>query len=231
MMPMEMPTSFGAHGAYRVVEEIGRGGFATVCKAYHEALDRHVAIKVLKPEILEDEQGRERFIREARIAARPGGHPNIVAIFDYGEQDGLAYLVLEYIDGTTLQKRLAQPISFPEIDRIVVGVASALDFAHAHQLVHRDVNEANVLFGNDGRVVLSDFGIARMLDSAGSITASVAGTPKYMSPEQVMGYSSTGAATSMRPGRWCTGCSAAGRRSPDRRSRSSISTSTGYLGG
>ena len=118
-MPMEMPTSFGPHGAYRVVEEIGRGGFATVYKAYHDALDRYVAIKLLRPEILGNEQGRERFIREARIAARLGGHPNIVAIYDYGEQDGLAYLVLEYIDGTTLQKRLAEPISFAEIERIV----------------------------------------------------------------------------------------------------------------
>lgn len=186
-MPMEMPASFGPHGALRVVEEIGKGGFATVYKAYHDTLDRHVAIKVLRPEILGDEQGRERFIREARIAARLGGHPNVVAIYDYGEQDGLAYLVLEYIDGTTLQKRLAQPISFEEIERIVVGVASALDFAHAHHLVHRDVKEANVLLGNDGRVVLSDFGIAKLLDSVPSVTGTrVIGTPEYMSPEQII---------------------------------------------
>src|SRR5262245_22263839 len=107
MMPMEMPASFGPHGAYRVVEEIDKGGFATVYRAYHDTLDRYVAIKLLRPEILGDAEGRERFIREARIAARLGGHPNIVTIFDYGEQDGLAYLVLEYIDGTTLLKRLA----------------------------------------------------------------------------------------------------------------------------
>jgi serine/threonine protein kinase/Cu/Zn superoxide dismutase len=185
-MPMEMPASFGPHGAYRVVEEIGKGGFATVYQAYHDALDRYVAIKVLRPEILGDEQGRERFIREARIAARLGGHPNIVAIYDYGEQDGLAYLVLEYIDGTTLQKRLAQPISFAETERIVGGVASALDFAHAHQLVHRDVKESNVLFGNDGRVVLSDFGIAKLLDAMTPVTATMVGTPEYMSPEQIL---------------------------------------------
>src|SRR5215204_5290627 len=135
---MEMPRSFGPHDAYRVIEEIGKGGFATVYKAYHDTLDRYVAIRVLRPEILGDEQGRERFIREARIAARLGGHPNIVTIYDYGEQDGLAYLILEYIEGTTLQKRLAQTISVAEIERVVDGVSSALDFAHAHQLVHRD---------------------------------------------------------------------------------------------
>ena len=183
---MDMPTSFGPHGAYHVVSEIGKGGFATVYKAYHAALDRYVAIKVLRPELLQVDQGRERFEREARIAARLSGHPNIVAIYDYGEQDGLAYLILEYIDGTTLQKRLAQPISFAEIGRIVSGVASALDFAHAHHLVHRDVKEANVLFGNDGRVVLSDFGIAKLLDSVTSVTATILGTPEYMSPEQVI---------------------------------------------
>jgi serine/threonine protein kinase/N-acetylneuraminic acid mutarotase len=185
-MLMEMPTSFGPHDAYRVVEEIGKGGFATVYKAHHAALDRYVAIKVLRPELLRDEHGRQRFEREARIAARLSGHPNIVTIYDYGEQDGLAYLILEYIDGTTLQKRLAEPISFAEIDRIVSGVSAALDFAHGHHLVHRDVKEANVLFGKDGRVVLSDFGIAKLLDSVTSVTASVIGTPEYMSPEQVM---------------------------------------------
>ena len=185
-MSMEMPTSFGPDDAYRVIGVIGSGGFATVYKAYHDILDRYVAIKVLRPEILRDQHGRDRFIREARIAARLGGHPNIVAIYDYGEQDGLAYLVLEFVDGTTLQRRLAQTISFAELDQIVNGVASALDFAHEHQLVHRDVKEANVLLGNDGRVVLSDFGIARLLDSAASVTTSVAGTPEYMSPEQIM---------------------------------------------
>src|SRR5215217_4728055 len=186
-MPMDMPTSFGPHGAYHVVSVIGKGGFATVYKAYHAALDRHVAIKVLRPELLQVDQGRERFEREARIAGRLGGHPNIVAIYDYGEQDGLAYLVLEYIDGTTLQKRLAQPISFAETERIVGGVAAALDFAHAHQLVHRDVKEANVLFGNNGRVVLSDFGIAKLLDAMTPVTATMVGTPEYMSPEQILG--------------------------------------------
>ena len=185
-MPMEMPTSFGPHAAYRVVEEIGKGGFATVYKAYHDALDRYVAIKVLRPEILGDEQGRERFVREARIAARLGGHPNIVTIYDYGEQDGLAYLILEYIEGTTLQKRLAQTISFAEIERVVEGVSSALDFAHSRQLVHRDVKEANVLFGSDGRVLLSDFGIAKLLNAMTPVTATMVGTPEYMSPEQVL---------------------------------------------
>jgi formylglycine-generating enzyme required for sulfatase activity len=184
---MQMPESFGHQGAYRVVSEIGRGGFATVYKAYQASLDRHVAIKVLRPEVVQDSTGVERFQREARAAARLGGHPNIVTIYDYGEQDGMAYLVLEFIDGGTLQDRLTRSISAGDIERIVTGVASALEYAHANQLVHRDVKPSNVLIGNDGRVVLSDFGIAKLLDAATSLTGAAIGTPEYMAPEQITG--------------------------------------------
>ncbi len=181
------PDQFGHEGTYRVVGELGRGGFATVYKAYHASLDRHVAIKVLRPELVQDETGLQRFQREARAAARLGGHPHIVTIYDYGEQDGRAYLVLEYIEGMTLEQRLKEPLPIAEVPRIVNAVASALDFAHRHQLIHRDVKPANVLLGKDGRVVLSDFGIAKLLDSATSLTGLVVGTPEYMAPEQVTG--------------------------------------------
>ncbi len=184
---MLQPQTFGHQGAYQVVSEIGRGGFATVYKAYQGSLDRHVAIKVLRSEVVQDEQGIQRFQREARAAARLGGHPHIVTIYDYGEQDGRVYLVLEYIEGSTLQERLTQPISATEIERITNGVGSALDFAHAHQLVHRDIKPSNVLLSKDGRVVLSDFGIAKLLDAATASTGAVIGTPEYMAPEQVTG--------------------------------------------
>ncbi len=167
---MPMPESFGHQGAYRVVSEIGRGGFATVYKAYQASLDRHVAVKVLRSEVVQDATGIQRFQREARAAARLGGHPNIVTIHDFGEQDGMAYLVLEYVDGITLQERLKQPISPTEIDEIAGAVASALDFAHAHQLVHRDIKPSNVL-----------------LDAATSLTGAAVGTPEYMAPEQITG--------------------------------------------
>ncbi len=184
---MPVPESFGHQGAFKVVSELGRGGFATVYKAYQASLDRYVAIKVLRAEVVQDDVGIQRFQREARAAARLGGHPNIVTIYDYGEQDGMAYLALEFIDGSTLQERLAQPISAAEIDRIISGVASALDYAHQHQLVHRDVKPSNVLIGKDGRVVLSDFGIAKLLDAATSLTGAAIGTPEYMAPEQITG--------------------------------------------
>ena len=183
----EPPKTFGHQGAYRVIAEIGRGGSATVYKARQEALDRLVAIKVMRPEVVGDEGGLERFKREARAAARLGGHPNIVGIYDYDEQNGTAYLVLEYIEGTTLQHALASQLPASEAERIVSAVASALDYAHARQLIHRDVKPANVLIGADGRVVLSDFGIAKMLDTATSLTAATIGTPEYMSPEQIVG--------------------------------------------
>src|SRR6266540_6694104 len=134
-----MPETFGRDGAYRIVSELGRGGFASVHKAYQASLDRYVALKVLRADVLQDETAVGRFQREARVAARLSSHPNIVTIFDTGEQDGRAYLVLEYIDGTTLERRLAQPISATEIEPIVVAVGSALDYAQAHHLVHRDV--------------------------------------------------------------------------------------------
>ncbi|MFN8525362.1 MAG: bifunctional serine/threonine-protein kinase/formylglycine-generating enzyme family protein [Chloroflexota bacterium] len=184
---MPIPESFGHNGAYRIVSVIGRGGFATVYKAYQSSLDRHVAIKVLRSDMVEDATGLERFQREARAAARLSGHQNIVTIYDYGEQDGAAFLVLELIEGTTLHDRLAQPLPFSDVDRIVTGVAAALDYAHSNQLVHRDVKPGNVLLSEDGRVVLSDFGIAKLLDSATALTGNVIGTPEYMSPEQING--------------------------------------------
>jgi formylglycine-generating enzyme required for sulfatase activity/tRNA A-37 threonylcarbamoyl transferase component Bud32 len=181
------PKSFGRNSAYRVVGTIGRGGFATVYKAYHAALDRHVAIKVLRPEMVEPEGARQRFQAEARASARLAGHPNIVTVYDYGEEAGSAYLVLQLVEGLTLEKRLATPISAQEIDRIITGVASALDFAHRHNLIHRDIKPSNVLLESDGTPILSDFGIAKLLDATASMTNTLLGTPDYMSPEQITG--------------------------------------------
>jgi tRNA A-37 threonylcarbamoyl transferase component Bud32/N-acetylneuraminic acid mutarotase len=184
---VEMPRAFGHADAYRVVSELGRGGFATVYKAYQASLDRDVAIKVLRPEIVQDEKGLERFQREARVAARLSAHPNIVTIYDYGEQAGRAYLVLEYIDGMTLERRLLEPISVIEIEEVTRAVASALDYAHSHQFVHRDVKPSNILLGSDGRIFLSDFGIAKLIDAVTSATGGVLGTVEYMAPEQITG--------------------------------------------
>src|SRR5262245_4525365 len=115
-------------GNYRIESELGRGGFATVFKAYQPTLDRYVAIKILRAEMVQGSSDLERFQREARAAARLAGHPNIVTIYDYGEHDRFVYLVLEYIEGSTLEQRLGQPLPAAEIDQIVTAVASALDY-------------------------------------------------------------------------------------------------------
>ncbi|MGE3268015.1 MAG: SUMF1/EgtB/PvdO family nonheme iron enzyme [Chloroflexota bacterium] len=187
MSAAPLPESFGRNGAYKVVSIIGRGGFATVYKAYHAALDRHVAIKVLRPEMVEPEGARMRFQIEARASARLAGHPNIVTVYDYGEEEGSAYLVLQLVDGMPLDKRLATPITAAEIDTIITGTASALDFAHRNSLIHRDIKPSNVLLEQDGTPILSDFGIAKLLDATASMTNTLLGTPDYMSPEQITG--------------------------------------------
>ena len=172
-------------GPYRVMERVGRGGMATVHRAYHAALDRYVAVKVLPDILAEDPEYRERFQQEARSVARLK-HPNIVEVFDFGYQDGTAYLVLELVEGGTLADRVGQPMDLKEVVRILEQVAGALDHAHAHGVLHRDIKPSNVLLHSDGTPALGDFGLARMLGSVRRLTGSgtVMGTPEYMSPEQ-----------------------------------------------
>jgi len=172
-------------GPYRVMERVGRGGMATVHRAYHAALDRYVAVKVLPDFLAEDPEYRERFQQEARSVARLK-HPNIVEVFDFGYQDGTAYLVLELVEGGTLADRVGQPMDLKEVVRILEQVAGALDHAHAHGVLHRDIKPSNVLLHSDGTPALGDFGLARMLGSVRRLTGSgtVMGTPEYMSPEQ-----------------------------------------------
>ncbi len=182
-------------GKYELLERIGRGGMAEVYKAYHAALDRHVAIKVLHPFLSEDPAFKERFESEARNVARLR-HPNIVQVYDF-EHDttrDLYYMVMEYIDGPTLSARLMalefQGLRFPIAEAIDITrhLADALAYAHARGMVHRDIKPGNIMFDSDGRVVLTDFGIARIV-SGPSMTASgsMVGTPAYMSPEQGLG--------------------------------------------
>ncbi|TMD17207.1 MAG: response regulator [Chloroflexi bacterium] len=172
-------------GAYKIIERIGRGGMATVYRAYHPALDRFVAIKALPDFFADDPLYRERFQQEARSVA-PLKHPNILEIFDFGYEDGLAYLVLELVDGGTLADRLGQPLDLREAVRLLSQVAGALDHAHQHGILHRDIKPSNILIHTDGTAVLADFGLAKMAGSLRRLTSSgtVMGTPEYMSPEQ-----------------------------------------------
>jgi putative two-component system response regulator len=172
-------------GPYHVVERIGRGGMATVYRAYHSGLDRYVAIKVLPDFFAEEESYRERFQQEARSVARLK-HPNILEVFDFGYQDGVAYLVLELVEGGTLADRLGAPVGLQEVVRILGQIAGALDHAHAHGILHRDIKPSNILLHVDGTPVLADFGLAKMAGSMRRLTSSgiVMGTPEYMAPEQ-----------------------------------------------
>lgn len=172
-------------GAYRVMERIGRGGMATVYRAYHPALDRYVAIKVLPEFFAEDLSYRERFQQEARSVARLK-HPNILEVFDFGYEEGIAYLVLELVEGGTLADRVGSPMDLREVIHLLEPVAGALDHAHAHGILHRDIKPSNILLHKDGTPVLADFGLAKMAGSMRRLTSSgtVMGTPEYMSPEQ-----------------------------------------------
>ena len=176
-------------GPYRIIEQLGQGGMATVYKAYHAALDRYVALKVLHPAFYEDRTFTGRFQREARVVARLE-HPNIVPIYDFAEHDRRPYLVMKYIEGETLKARLSrEPLRAAEITQVVDAVGSALAYAHKQGILHRDIKPSNVLISNDGGMYLADFGLARIAQAGESTlsTDSIMGTPQYISPEQARG--------------------------------------------
>lgn len=181
-------------GKYKVTARLGSGGMAEVYQARDAVLDRDVAIKVILPHLNADADFAERFLREARLVASLR-HPNIVQIFDFDLLDGMPFMVMECLTGGTLRSRLAalrgqgRLMSPGAIAHLLDGLCSALDFAHAQGAVHRDIKPANILFSGSGEAVLTDFGIARLLDQASQISAtgSILGTPAYMSPEQAAG--------------------------------------------
>ncbi|HEY43718.1 MAG TPA: serine/threonine protein kinase [Anaerolineae bacterium] len=184
-------------GPYRIIEQLGQGGMATVYKAYHPALERYVAIKALHPAFMEEEGFLARFKREARVVANLE-HPNIVPIYDFSEHKGRPYLVMKYIEGETLKARLAQrSISDSEKLEIIEAVGKALSFAHKQGILHRDIKPSNVLLCSDGSIYLADFGLARIAaDGASTLSGDMLmGTPHYISPEQARGESDLDAKT------------------------------------
>ena len=176
-------------GRYRLESKLGSGGMSTVYLALDEVLDRPVAIKLLHREISEEADQLERFRREARAAARLS-HPNLVGVIDAGEDDGRPYIVFEYIEGRTLKRRIQEEGRLPVDEAVAyaIEIGRGLTAAHARKLVHRDVKPQNVLIDPDGRAKVTDFGIARSLESKGlTATGRVLGTTDYVSPEQAMG--------------------------------------------
>lgn len=176
-------------GPYRVVSRLGHGGMATVYKGYHERLNRHVAIKVVQPGLVQEPASLARFEREAQIVAQLE-HPHIVPIYDFAEHEGQPYLVMKHIDGLTLKALLSQgPLSLDAIVGLMTAIASALDYAHARGVLHRDIKPSNILIGQDGTPYITDFGLARIAHSGDSTLSEnmLLGTPQYISPEQAMG--------------------------------------------
>jgi predicted Ser/Thr protein kinase len=176
-------------GPYRIIEQLGQGGMATVYKAYHASLDRYVALKVLHPAFKEDPNFLGRFQREARMVARLE-HPNIVPIYDFEEHEGHPFLVMKYIEGQTLKARLQKgPLSEEEILKITHAVGGALTYAHKQDILHRDIKPSNVLLANDDQIYLADFGLARLASVVDSTLSAeiLVGTPQYISPEQASG--------------------------------------------
>ena len=176
-------------GGYRVISQIGKGGMATVYKAYQTSMERDVALKVLPRFHAQDPNFTKRFIQEAHIIAKLE-HKNILPVYDFGEDDGVTYMAMRYLNSGTLQDILSLgTLSFADAIEIMQQICAGLDYAHRNDVVHRDIKPANVMIDNEGVVYLSDFGLAKALESSSELTATgtVMGTPLYMAPEQSMG--------------------------------------------
>ncbi len=182
---------------YQILELLGEGGMATVYKAYDTRLEREVALKVIRREAFppdEMEMLLRRFEREAKLLGRLS-HPNIVGVIDYGEYEGLPYLVMVYVPGGTLKQRLGKPMPWREAAQLILPIARALEYVHDHNIINRDVKPSNILMTEKGQPMLSDFGLVKLFgdkpkgqETTGLTTSgSGIGTPDYMAPEQWTG--------------------------------------------
>lgn len=179
-------------GRYHILEQVGEGGMAIVFKAFDTRLETEVAIKFIRTEKLTLEtigKSLKRFEREAKALAQLT-HPNIVRVIDYGEYEGKPYLVMPYLKGGTLKQSMGKPFPYRQAANLLVPIAHALDYAHQHNILHRDVKPSNILLTDTGQPMLSDFGIAKILEDELTLditgTGVGIGTPEYMAPEQGM---------------------------------------------
>jgi serine/threonine-protein kinase len=178
-------------GRYEVESIIGEGGMGRVYKAVDPMIGRAVAIKTLSDEFRGEQfaEFKQRFFREARSAGRVN-HPNVVTIYDVGESDGTAYIAMEFVEGRTLREVLdaGAPLILDQACRVAAQVAFALEAAHKHSIVHRDVKPTNIMIAADGGAKLMDFGIARLPDGLRTRTGMMFGSPSYVAPEQIVGH-------------------------------------------
>ena len=180
--------SSGRDGRYQIIGKLGRGGMGIVYKARDTVLDREVAFKVLPEALKENPQALKNFLREAKSAAKLN-HPNIVTVYDAGEQDGLFYIAMEYVDGNTLKEIVKHrgKISVNGLAHVLSQMCEALAFAHEKKVVHRDIKTANTMWTRDRQTKIMDFGLAKVIEEVRNHTTVVSGTPYYMSPEQTLG--------------------------------------------
>ncbi|HVU13696.1 MAG TPA: serine/threonine-protein kinase [Phototrophicaceae bacterium] len=178
-------------GKYEITELLGQGGMATVYKGYQRDVERFVAVKVLPPHPGQDGSFVERFRLEARTIARLQ-HPHILPLYDYGDENDVLYLVMSFVDGGSLADRIRQgAIPLRETQQLFQQIAAALDYAHRHNVIHRDIKPDNILLDRENNALLSDFGIAKLVEETNTLnltgTGGLVGTPAYMSPEQAQG--------------------------------------------
>ena len=182
------PPGPGLPSRYEVRSSIGKGGMGRVYLCYDSILDANLAVKVLAPQFLEDAEAVDAIRNEARQVFKFHDCSNILRLHNFDQHEGNWYLVMEYAEGGSLDGRLKREGRFPEAEarRLGAEVAEALDFAHRHKVLHRDVKPANILLDGTGRVKVGDFGIAKLMDGMSAVTQHITGTPVYMAPEQIL---------------------------------------------
>jgi serine/threonine protein kinase len=185
-------TASAKAGRYELLEELGRGAMGVVYRAHDPVIGRAVAVKTMRlaqpGSGMSHEELLSRFQTEARAAGRLT-HPNIVVVYDAGEEDGLLYITMELVEGPSLQAQIDARHMFPlpRVLRLMQQACSALDFAHQHKIIHRDIKPANLMLAPDDTLKITDFGTAKILQFGAMQTAQIIGTPSYMSPEQIKG--------------------------------------------
>jgi serine/threonine-protein kinase len=183
--PRKLPAAIGG---YRIVDRIGKGAMGVVYSAYDETNRRDVALKVMMTDLEGDDETRERFYREAKIAGRLQ-HRNLISVYDMGEEEGRLYMVMELLKGETLNEYLkrSQPITLETCLDLMGQMCEGLAVAHVHGIFHRDIKPGNIFIQGDGSLKILDFGVARLADSNMTASGFIVGTPDFMSPEQARG--------------------------------------------